>query len=38
MILAAKAGFDPSAAIEIWGKLDGIKDRQFSCKFPRDFD
>jgi Zn-dependent protease with chaperone function len=27
MILAAKAGFDPSAAAEIWGKLDSVKDR-----------
>ena len=30
MILAAKAGFDPSAAAEIWGKLDSVKDRLLS--------
>ncbi len=30
MILAAKAGFDPSAAAEMWGKLDGVKDRILS--------
>lgn len=30
MILAAKAGYDPSAAVEVWGKLDRLKDRLLS--------
>jgi Zn-dependent protease with chaperone function len=43
MVLAAKAGFDPSAAAEIWGKLDSAKDRLLLgysslISFPRDFD
>ncbi|KAG4430537.1 hypothetical protein IFR05_013975 [Cadophora sp. M221] len=30
MILAAKAGYDPSAAIEVWGKLDRLEERLLS--------
>ncbi|KAH6668537.1 hypothetical protein B0J14DRAFT_168798 [Halenospora varia] len=30
MILAAKARYDPSAAVEVWGKLDRLKDRLLS--------
>jgi Zn-dependent protease with chaperone function len=30
MILAAKAGYNPSAAVEVWGKLDRLKDRLLS--------
>ncbi|KAE9376373.1 hypothetical protein N431DRAFT_331240, partial [Stipitochalara longipes BDJ] len=30
VILAAKAGYDPSAAVEVWGKIDRLKERLLS--------
>ncbi|KAH7397730.1 hypothetical protein BKA64DRAFT_46164 [Cadophora sp. MPI-SDFR-AT-0126] len=30
MILATKAGYDPSAAVEVWGKLNRLQDRSLS--------
>lgn len=38
IILAAKAGYDPSTAVEVWGKLDRLKYRLLSDYSSHDSD